>query len=275
MIGIVCDLTFKYHWLQESYYLSLKNIFNEIKIINDEQDLDRIETLFICDEHFIPNKKIWMNDVFIEKCNRLNIQVIIFNNEKIYNSFFPWNEDIQKNVIKLKYKHQFVYDVDDAKIIGTEINKTYMSKDYLNILNLDSVNKIDKFIFIGNYSNITYSDRIKLLNDIKFRFDVDVFPSDSSRTMKDYFNTINTYKYVLSPIGNGNFVPMRFYETLFVDSIPVQQIDDFELVKFFNDERSQAIFFNDVDRLSLNNTLINKRYYMEDFMKYILEKYNI
>jgi hypothetical protein len=276
MIGIICDLTFKYHWLQENYYLSLKNIFDEIKIINNENDLDSIEKLFICDEHFTTNKKIWMSDKFIEKCNVLKIQVIIFNNEKIFNSFFPWNEDIQKNVDKFKYKIQFVYDINDALIIGTEVNKTYMSKEYKKIFDvLKNGDKKNKLIFIGNYSNATYVNRIQLLNDIKNKFDVDILPSDSNRTMKEYFDLINKYKYVLSPIGNGDFIPMRFYETLLVGSIPVQQFLNNKLLNFFDEEKKIAIFFNDVNKLSLNDNLRKIDYYMEDYMTNVLQKYNI
>lgn len=185
---------------------------------------------------------------------------------------FPWNEDIQKNVNRFNYCNQIVYDVDDSDLIGVGTNKTYMSKYFLNGVELSSEKK-DKIVFIGNFNNHTYDKRKIFLNEIKDRVDIDILQSDENLTMDQYLNRISTYKYVLSPLGNGNFVPMRYYESLFVNSIPLQQSTD-NILNKFQDEitNNRGIFFKGIDDLieKLKTTVtLTTPYYMEDF---ILEK---
>jgi hypothetical protein len=274
MYGILTNLEYDKHWIFKNYYYSLVNVYGEDNVTRVENinDLNNIKVLFIGDEHFMPNKYIWMNDNFIDKCNELKIRVFIFNNEKIFNSMFPWNEDIQKNVNKFNYCDQIVYDVDDSDLMGVNVNKTYMSKYFLGGVNI-ATEKKDKIVFIGNFSNNTYDNRKTFLNEIKNRVDIDILQSDSNLTMDQYLNRISTYKYVLSPLGNGNFVPMRYYESLFVNSIPLQQSTDGIINKFQNEIiNNRGIFFKDIDDLieKLKSTVSsNTPYYMEDF---IIEK---
>jgi len=274
MYGILTNLEYDKHWIFKNYYYSLVNVYGEDNVTRVENinDLNNIKVLFIGDEHFMPNKYIWMNDNFIDKCNELKIRVFIFNNEKIFNSMFPWNEDIQKNVNKFNYYDQIVYDVDDSDLMGVNVNKTYMSKYFLGGVNI-AKEKNDKIVFIGNFSNNTYDNRKTFLNEIKNRVDIDILQSDSNLTMDQYLNKISTYKYVLSPLGNGNFVPMRYYESLFVNSIPLQQSTDGIINKFQNEIiNNRGIFFKDIDDLieKLKSPVSsNTPYYMEDF---IIEK---
>jgi hypothetical protein len=274
MYGILTNLEYDKHWIFKNYYYSLVNVYGEDNVTRVENinDLNNIKVLFIGDEHFMPNKYIWMNDNFINKCNELKIRVFIFNNEKIFNSMFPWNEDIQKNVNKFNYCDQIVYDVDDSDLMGVNVNKTYMSKYFLGGVNI-ATEKNDKIVFIGNFSNNTYDNRKTFLNEIKNRVDIDILQSDSNLTMDQYLNRISTYKYVLSPLGNGNFVPMRYYESLFVNSIPLQQSTDGIINKFQNEIiNNRGIFFKDIDDLieKLKSPVSsNTPYYMEDF---IIEK---
>ena len=274
MYGILTNLEYDKHWIFKNYYYSLVNVYGEDNVTRVENinDLNNIKVLFIGDEHFMPNKYIWMNDNFINKCNELKIKVFIFNNEKIFNSMFPWNEDIQKNVDKFEYCNQIVYDVDDSDILGVDINKTYMSKYFLGGVDI-STEKNDKIVFIGNFNDNTYDKRKTFLNEVKNRVDIDILQSDKNLTMGQYLNRISTYKYVLSPLGNGNFVPMRYYESLFVNSIPLQQSTDKIMNKFQNEIiNNRGIFFKDIDDLieKLKSPVnSNSPYYMEDF---IIEK---
>lgn len=274
MYGILTNIEYDKHWIFKNYYYSLINVFGDTNVSRVENigDLDKIKVLFIGDEHFIPNKEIWMNETFINKCNELKIHVFIFNNEKIFNSMFPWNEDIQKNVNKFNNFNQIVYDVEDSVLLGTEINKTYMSKYFLNELNISN-EKEDKIVFIGNFKDHTYSNRRVFLDEIKNKLDIDILQSDKNLTMDQYLNKISSYKYILSPLGNGNFVPMRYYESLFVNSIPLQQSTDLIINKFENEvKKNRGIFFTDIDELieKLKNPVTtNDPYFMEDF---IIEK---
>lgn len=277
MYGILTNLEYEKHWLFKNYYYSLLNVYGEGNVIRVQNinDLKNIKILFIGDEHFIPNKEIWMNDEFINKCNELKIHIFIFNNEKIFNSMFLWNEDIQKNINKFINYNQVVYDVDDSDLLGVDINKTYMSKYFLNDIVI-STKKYDKVLFIGNFNDHTYDKRRYFLNEIKNKIDIDILQSDKNLTMNEYLNKISSYKYILSPLGNGNFVPMRYYESLFVNSIPLQQSNDGIIRKFQNEiKNNRGIFFTDIDELVeklKTPSLPNNNYYMEDFIK---EKVNL
>jgi hypothetical protein len=216
-----------------------------------------------------------MNNEFIKKCNDNKIKVIVFNNEKIFNSVFPWNEDIQKMLNNFNDFKQFVYDCDDSDILNTEINKTYMSSYYKKILTFDYTQKKDKIVFFGktkgSHSNdMSYVNRANFINEIKKHIEIDIYESNDGVTMEEYLKTISGYKYVLSPMGNGNFVPMRYYESLFVQSIPLQQSTD-NIIKKFNNEiiQKRGIFFKDTLELLENINDHNVKpidYFMEDFI---------
>ena len=273
MVGIIVSLDMDKHWLFKNYYYAIKNVFpnQNIKQVNSIDDLQNIKLLFICDEHYYYNKVIWMNAQFIHYCNQNGIKVVIFNNEKIYNSQYPWNEEIQRNVLQFNNRLQFVYDVDDSEILGSPINKTYMSKTFYESYNFSTINKKDKCIFIGNINSHSYENRLAFLNEIKGKIDIDIIESDENRTMDEYLNLISSYKFVLCPFGNGNFVPMRYYETLFVKSLPLQQSNN-KINNFFNTEISnkRCLFFETIDELIENKPYFDNLefsgYYMEDFI---------
>jgi hypothetical protein len=273
MIGIIVNLELDKHWLFKNYYFSIVNVFGEsnVKQVNSIEDLQNVKILFICDEHYYYNKIIWMNPEFINYCNQKNIKVVILNNEKIYNSSYPWNEGIQRNVLRFNNRLQYVYDVEDSKILNSEINKTYMSKTFREQYNFENIEKKDKCIFIGNINSHSYEKRQQFLNEIKDKIDIDILESDENRSMEDYLTTISSYKYVLCPLGNGNFVPMRFYESLFVKSYPLQQSND-DINYFFQSEilNNVGIFFKNIDELINNMPDFQysefSGYYMEDFI---------
>jgi hypothetical protein len=90
--------------------------------------------------------------------------------------------------------------------------------------------------------------------------------------------TIAGYRFVLSPIGNGNFFTMRFYETLAVGSIPVHQIRNntlqyYDLEAKFDD----CIYFE--EPLELKEKIYNftplvshNKLWMEDNVEMLLKK---
>lgn len=273
MYGILTDLNFTKHWIFSNYFLGLKNVFGEknIKTIHSINDLSDISVLFIGDEQYAPNKNIWMNELFINECNKRNIRIIIFNNEKIFNSSFPWNEEIQRCVNTFENYSQLVYDVDDSDILNVPINKTFMSKDYKKNITISN-DKKDKVVFVGAGVNneLSYEKRKILLDTISKHIDIDIIPTNPSWSMIDYLQFISSYKYVLSPLGNANSVTMRYYESLFVNSIPLQQSTDNILIKFNNEIKNNwGMFFTDIEHL-LNNMENNNysecNYYMEDFI---------
>lgn len=274
MIGILTNLQYEKHWIFKNYYYGIKNVFgdNSIRLIQNVDDLYGIKILFIGDEMFIPNKEIWMKDDFILYCNQNQIKVFIFNNEKIYNSYFTWNEEIQNNVFKFKKLKQFVYDVDDAQILRVGINKTYMSKTFRDELHINLEEKKDKIFFMGNTSCDSYVNRRIFLDELSRRLDIEIRESDKNLGMRDYLNLIGSYKYILSPLGNGNFIPMRYYESLFLNSIPLQQSSS-KISSFFSKEISEkkGIFFESIDDLLYKkNQHIHEEiddYFFENFIQ--------
>jgi len=114
------------------------------------EDLYGIEILFIPNDHFWLNLKIWKNVNFIDCCNNKNIDVIVFTNEQVNSVYHPWNVDIQKELLKIKKLHQYMVDVDDTKIYNTKLSRSLISKYYENYIEKTS-NKLQKCVFIGSW----------------------------------------------------------------------------------------------------------------------------
>jgi hypothetical protein len=63
---------------------------------------------------------------------------------------------------------------------------------------------------------------------------------------------ISGYRFVFCPLGNGNFITLKFYEALMVGSIPVHQVRD-NTLNYYPIERDMddCIFFKDLQELEL------------------------
>ena len=163
--GIICDLSFNKHIGINMYYYALKNIFFDIKLVNNINDLNDIEILFIGNEHFLPHRNVWDNALFQKFCNACNIKVVVFSGERIFNSAFEHNTQIQLNLEKFENLYQYPYDVDDLEILKTNLFRPCISKKYLQ--SKLNVQKIDKCVFLGSLDNDSYADRIKTLKQIE------------------------------------------------------------------------------------------------------------
>lgn len=233
MIGIIAvdDLKTVGHSLFNNFRLGLNNYFkHKLKDIKSIDDLDNIDALIIVDEHFAPNVDIWKHDAFIDKLNFKKIKTIVFNFEKIFNSKFPWNENHQHKLTQIHYLEQIVSDVNDAKVLGKSIiNKQLLSRD--TELEFDITEKKNRILFIGQSDKIynpsyAYSRRYQLLNKLSENksLPIDIVVTDRKFTYKEYLTKLASYKFILNPLGTGDFLNLRFYETLKVGSIPIQQI---------------------------------------------------
>lgn len=278
-VGLICNYVWNKHHLYESYYNSIINIYDSVKIIKNINDLDDIKTLVIGDEHFIPHRDIWKNIDFINRCNNLNIKVVIFNNERIMDSFFPWNVENQEYVNKFNDVFQYVSDIDDVIKLDKKLNRMPPSKYFNNIRDsIDVDKKIDKVIFIGNTVGDSYKERRKLLNEVNKIITVDIIASNKNDSWENYIRKLSEYKYVLSPLGNAHFFTMRFYEILLVKSIPIQQVkhntlDFYDIESKYDD----CIFFQDVSELKdkINNFKPKSSHnmlWLEDNMARLLKK---
>jgi hypothetical protein len=270
--GIICDLSFDRHIGLKNYYFAIKNIFGNVKLINNYNDLYGIDILFIGNEHFFPHRKVWENETFIKYCNNLDIKVIVFSVEKIFNSKFPHNEDIQKSVKKFENLYQFAFDIEDLEILNCKLIRGCMSKEFLTYEKYEQ--KIDKCIFLGSTDCSSYYDRKQIIKEVEKYVEV-IYP-DKKLSWNEYFKELSKYRFVLSPLGNANGLNLRFYEILLANSIPIQQIKNntfkyYDLEKDFDD----CIFFEKPEQLSekINNMTLQKSFnniYLEDYIKQLL-----
>ena len=270
MTGIICqdDINVVGHSLFKNYKLALSNYFQSVlQPINSIEDLNNLDLLIIVDEHYTPHKQVWQNDEFINAINKLNIKVLIFNFEKIFNSQFPWNISIQHYVEKINRRLQIVSDVKDAKILNTSfINKQFLSRN--TILEEPIDNKIDEILFVGQI-NEYYPTRREVLNGIQqINSKVRVIQSDRRYNYNEYLNLINQSKYILNPLGTGEFINLRFYEALNLGCTVIQQYTE-EMEKWYPElNQSNVLKFKTVDdfkNLNFSKVTTYEQKFLEDY----------
>jgi hypothetical protein len=227
MIGILCydSLETVGHSLFLNFRLALQNYFTQpLKPVICTEDLEAITTLIIVDEHHIPCVSVWKNDAFISQLNKNNIQVLVFNFEKIFSSSFPWNVDHQKKLEQINNLFQIVSDVNDAKFLKkTVVNKQLLSRD--TFLVEPKQEKKNEILFIGQINSF-YPTREAILRDISNVCKINILKTDRKLTYTEYLNLVNDYKFILNPLGTGNFINLRFYEAQKLGCIMIQQYTD-------------------------------------------------
>ena len=279
--GIICDLNYSRHHLFKSYYYAVANLYGGVRLVHSPRDVKDLDILFIGDDHYSVHKEVWMNNGFITECNQHHVKVVALTNEKILNSFFPWNEDNLKALKRFTHLYHYANDVDDCKTLGLRLNRTAPSKHFGPFLtSCERSSKNDKMIFVGQTKCIknSYQERkdiIKAVQDAGIQ--VDIFESNIS-TWEEYIQLIAGYKYVFSPIGNGNFFPMRFYETLAVGCIPVHQVRENTLELYDRESTfGDCIFFTSIPQIVERMMLCDwgmsyNKFWMEDNLRIQLAK---
>ena len=271
-IGIICDLTFDRHHLYKSYFYSVQNLYGDITEVKSADDLEGIEILFVGDDHYIPHKEILHKDGFIDRINVDGIKVVVFTNERIFDSHFPWNVDNYKKISTIKNLYHYTIDVDDCKKLGTKVWRTAPSISFLPFISSLYKNKIDAAVFIGkaNRQCRSYNERSKILQTAVIPI-VRHHPTIS--TWSKYMRMLSKYKFVFSPIGNGNFFTMRFYEALAVGSIPIHQVRK-DTLKYYDIEATfkDCIFFEHPEEVEEKVKCFKEQnsknvIWMEDWMK--------
>jgi hypothetical protein len=279
MIGIICDLKYTRHHLFKSYYHSVKNIYGQIpKVVNSIQDLKGLQILFIGDDHYGPHKTVWQSKDFIEYCNINGIQVVVMTNESIVHTYFPWNLEDLKKLNRFKYLYHYGNDGDDCRELGLKLNRTAPSIWFKSEF-IVPIPKKDKIVFIGKIEcpKNSYQSRKQLLTELQKIVEVDVIESNIP-SWQDYVTLIAGYRFVLSPLGNGNFFPMRFYEALAVGSIPIHQVKKDTLETYWIESQfDDCIFFEHPNELKvkIQNCKFEKSYnmfWMEENLKMNLIK---
>jgi hypothetical protein len=236
VIGIICkdDIAALSPSLFLNFRLGLTNYLNTKFVeVSEVSDLQDITTLIIVDEHFGPHVSIWKDDPqFVNELNNRKIKTVVFNFEKIFNSKFPWNADHQKRLESINDLYQLVSDVDDAIALNKKIiNKQLLSKDLK--LEHHTVEKENRILFLGQSDPVynpgwAYSRRFNVLNDLRTRPDLplDIHVTDRKLSYKEFLTKLASYKFILNPLGTGDFINIRFYEALRLGCIPIQQVTE-------------------------------------------------
>lgn len=274
MLGIISkdDINIVGHSLFNNFRLALINYLKEeVKDVNSISDLDIISKLLIIDEHYTPHKEIWQNDEFINYLNIKDIKVVIFNFEKIFNSQFPCNINIQHNVEKINKRVQLVSDIKDASILNASIiNKQFLSRR--TILLNPIQDKKDEILFLGQINEF-YPTRGAILQELQKSNDkVRVIKSDRKYSYNEFLDLINNAKFILNPLGTGEFINLRFYESLSLNCIVVQQYTD-DMLKWYPElTQPNVLKFKTVEeftQLNFNDHAIYNNMYLEDYFKEI------
>ena len=275
MYGIICDeetdmSLFRNYKSALKSYLKIENFVD----VTSTRDLNNLKYIFIIDEHFERNFNIWGKNDFINYLNEKQIRVIFFNFEKIYNSEFEWNIKKQEKVELIENRLQFVSDVDDLKKLGINtLTKQLLSIDS-GISKYFTMKKKNRILFIGNkYKNFKgnnpYSRRKILIENLKkMNLPLDIKITNKKFIYSKFLETLASYKFILNPLGTGNFLNVRFYETLECGSIPIQQVTENMLNKY--KELKYAItFFNSSDLKIKLREFQKMNYYLEDYFEEI------
>ena len=257
----------------ENYLNALTAYLNTNLIkVNSIEQLSSIKILFVIDEHFRSHKEFLTSLETIKILNNNKTKVVIFNTEKIFNSYWNHNIDIYQSVLKINNLVYLLSDALDIKKIGTPlVNKQYLSKS-TPIKNHISLNqKKNAILFFGQLDGSAYNNRRQILNKFLKLSPIPIEIKKSKRLLdySEYLNLISSYKYILNPLGAGEFLNLRFFETLEVNSIPVQEYSKNMLE--FNQELSKnvSINFQSIRNINLNKFEDVKSksfsYYLEDY----------
>lgn len=258
--------------LFEYFKLALLNLHEEdLKIVSNLNYLSEINNLIILDEHFESHMKLLLQDGVIDELNKNNCKVIIFNFEKIYNSKFKYNLKNQKKIKKINNLIQILSDVDDIKKIGSPfVNKQLISKEFK--INFNLPEKKNEILFIGQIKGKAYENRRIILEQLSQTSNIPLtykFPN-RKYNFDNFLYELSKYQYILNPLGAGNFINVRFYESLLVNSIPVQQFKP-NMKNYYKElNEGYSINFEKIDESfnqKINNFKINKfNYYLEDYL---------
>ena len=280
-VGIICDLEYTRHPCFRNYYHAIVSIYGLSRIVKTPIDLDGLDILFIGDDHWFNHKTIWQQSEFIDKCNADKIKIVVFTTEKILNSHFPWNIENLEFLRKFNEVYHYTIDVDDCIELGTKLNRVHMAKRYKNYIHIP-VEKIDEVVFVGSTycACSSYDKRLKTLEEIKKLIPLRIIPPNMG-TWEEYMRTISQYRFVLSPPCNGNFFPMRFYETLLVGSIPIHQVGE-NTLQYYDTEAvlPDCIYFQDVNELpeKIKNFPLMRstsEFWLDDYIETLLKKENL
>jgi hypothetical protein len=239
-------------------------------------DLDGLDVVFIGGAYHGPHMRVYLEEGFIDKCNELNITVILVSVEKILNSLHPSHLELYKRLTKCNKLIHYTYDVEDSRKMGTKLFRLAMSQYYKDKVETNIGNKNDAIVFIG----VKYDWRVPILDYVSTNFKStihnSVFP-----TWDEYIKEIAKFRFVLSPLGDADGLVTKFYEILLVKSIPIQQITS-NTLKYYDLESQfpDVIYFQKPEELieKVQQCKLNQsqsEIWLEDIFEKLLKEDNL
>jgi len=263
-VGVIADMEYSISPAFSSYYYACVNIFKDVKLINNVKDLENVDIVVCGNDHFYNHFVVWSNQEFIDYCNDNKIQFFAHTVEHINSPVYTHNIQIQNKLESFNLLRQRCWDINDSKEKNTNIARVLLSKNFMNYKNKNL--KKNKIIFIGK----VYQNRRELFDKLTKHIEVDIF--ERSFDYPDFISKLSEYKYVLSPKSMSvNGIPGRFYESLLVDSIPIQEVSN-DTLDYYTIERDipNTIFFQTIEEL-INKIELTKNLDLIEQPKMFLE----
>jgi hypothetical protein len=222
------------------------SLFPEAIIVSNKSQLLNLDLLIIGDDHYDRHKELLQSPGFIDCINTLNLPVMVMTTEKIFGSYFPWNEENYRILRTINNLYHHTADIDDCIRLKTSLHRITISNKYKDIYRTDK--KKNELIFVGSThcTQGSYERRRLLLIKLEELLPVTVIDKEIPK-WEDYMRKIAEYRFVLCPLGNSNFFPTRIWEVLAVGSIPVQQITP-EMMEWYDVESKfdDCIYFQEL-----------------------------
>tara|TARA_S200000501_G_scaffold366010_1_gene400229 strand:- start:209 stop:1087 length:879 start_codon:yes stop_codon:yes gene_type:complete len=265
--------------LFKNYKNGLQNyIGSEVNLVSNVNEIQDKQLVFVIDEHFVPHREFIFSKEFIQKLNTNKTKIIILNTEKILNQPFKHNLQIYKDISKFENRLHILSDANDIRKLGSPFaNKQLLSRSFE--FNFKKYDKKNSLLFIGQVDGRAYENRRKILNKIEKFIDIPLEVENTKRKLKyqNFLQKMSEYKYILNPLGNGTseFLNVRYYEILYVNSIPVQQFTKRMLDNYEELHSAISINFNrlkDLKKISFKNEVNLSDYknlsspYLEDYL---------
>ena len=271
-VGIICDMEQTWCPQYKNYYYAVEYLYGKVKLIKTLSDLDGLDILFMGDDHNHVHRNIFAQKGLVEACD--NIKVVVMTSEKIFDSFFPWNVDNYKYLQRFKHLYHYTVDVDDCEKLGTKLHRLCMSKHFEGRFKTNG--KIDKIVFKGSMEGKCYQERKNVLKAASKILSLDILTN--AFLWDDYMDAMGRYKYVFSPVGNINGLPIRFYEALLIDCIILQQVRE-NTLKYYDIEAEfgNCIFFEHPEELpskisNFKNKNTHSEIWLEDYLGMLLKE---
>jgi len=275
-VGVVCDIDYIRSICLSNYYYAIKNLFQNVRIVNSALDLNGVDIVFVGNDHYDKHKQVCQNDEFIAACNARDIKVCIYTYENILDPIYPHNIIGQNKYSSYKHFYQRVIDPSDAIALNKKVAGCLVSRHYKDVIPVPA-NKHNKCVFIG----CMYDRRRALIEELKHTIDIDVIDRQVE-TWQEYMSIMASYRFVLSPYSFNHYgLHLKYYEALLVNSIPVHQITDNTLEHYTHEAKFEdVIYFKTANEVAglLANCKYEKSHsnrWLEDELIEFFKEFNI